>query len=69
MVLLVIMVAAPIVSGVVALIATFRGHSTSAPTPDDSYKFNRERTDYPDIADQIDSRFTNIFRNPWKGIL
>lgn len=69
MVLLVIMVAAPIVSGIVALISVYKGHDVSAPMPNDSYKFNQERTDYPDIADQFDSRFTNIFRNPWKGIL
>lgn len=23
----------------------------------------------PDIADQFDSRLTNVFKNPWKGIL
>lgn len=69
MILLVIMVAAPIVSGIVALISVYRGQDASAPMPNDSYKFNQERTDYPDIADQIDTRFTNIFRNPWKGIL
>jgi hypothetical protein len=63
------MVAAPIVSGIVALISVYRGQDASAPMPNDSYKFNQERTDYPDIADQIDTRFTNIFRNPWKGIL
>lgn len=25
--------------------------------------------DYPDLADQLDGRLTNVFRNPWKGIL
>lgn len=69
MILLVIMVTAPIVSGIVALISVYRGQDASTPMPNDSYKFNQERTDYPDIADQIDTRFTNIFRNPWKGIL
>ena len=69
MILLVIMVAAPIVSGIVALISVCKGQDASAPMPNDSYKFTQERTDYPDIADQIDTRFTNIFRNPWEGIL
>lgn len=26
-------------------------------------------SEYPDIADQLDTRLTNVFRNPWKGIL
>lgn len=69
MILLILMVAAPVISGIVALISVLMGQGGSAPTPDDSYKFNRDYTDYPDIADQFDSRITNVFRNPWKGIL
>lgn len=29
----------------------------------------KSSVDYPDLADQLDSRLTNVFRNPWKGIL
>lgn len=70
MVLLIgLMVAAPIISGVVALISVFKGQDASAPRPDDSYKYNQERTDYPGIAEQFDGRLTNVFRNPFEGIL
>ena len=69
MVLLIILIAAPTISGIVALISVLMGHEGSAPTPNASYKFHVEHTEYPDIADQFDSRITNVFRNPWKGIL
>ena len=36
----------------------------------EEYKDAQHSTpEYPDIADQLDTRLTNVFRNPWKGIL
>lgn len=32
-------------------------------------KLGTPPTDYPDIADQLDSRITNVFTNPMKGVL
>lgn len=36
----------------------------------EEYKFHKQpQTEYPDIADQLDGRLTNVFKNPMKGIL
>lgn len=75
----------PVIEGVIIVIAIIvyaikpnkgvnSGVDISMHMPDgEEYKDKigtNPNSDYrPDIADQFDGRLTNIFRNPWKGIL
>ena len=46
----------------------YKGGPKIAPDVPDNIP-ERQLPDYPDIADQFDGRLTNVFKNPWKGIL
>jgi len=67
----------PIIYIIVMIIGTIvSAGSKHYEAPDLSLKDGEEYKDvqhpapeYPDIADQLDTRLTNVFRNPWKGIL
>lgn len=60
------------------IVACFAG-SSSGPAPHydthlpdgEEYKdkVGTPERDHPSIAEQFDSRITNVFRNPWDGIL
>jgi hypothetical protein len=75
---IIFLVAVPItglVLGAISVIANLcsdnGGMDHWTPMPDgEEYKFHKQpQTEYPDIADQLDGRLTNVFKNPMKGIL
>lgn len=68
---------APIISIVIGIIVGLCVSSSSRGSkpdwdprlPDGENKMKKEYPKNPSIASQIDGRLTNVFTNPWEGIL
>lgn len=72
-VLFVVIVALGVLRIILALMAAGSSsydYTPPAPSQDVHVHIHEsEQTQYPDIADQLDGRLTNIVKNPMKGIL